>query len=163
MSASNPPTCVATFAAGCFWGVESAFRQVPGVLDVEVGYTGGTTEHPTYEDVCTGSTKHAEAVRITFDPSVVSYDQLLHVFFDLHDPTQRDGQGLDVGTQYRSAVFYHSDEQRLAAERGIGELTAAGRYAPRTIVTEVTAASPWYRAEEYHQRYHEKHGGLTCG
>lgn len=139
----------ATFAAGCFWGVEAAFRRLPGVTDVVVGYTGGTVENPTYEMVCTGKTGHAEAVRVTYDPSKVSYEELLSFFFSIHDPTTKNRQGPDVGSQYRSAIFYHTPEQEKAARAFI-----KGK-----IVTEVVPAGPFYKAEEYHQRYHQKHGG----
>lgn len=151
----------ATFAAGCFWGVEAVFRQVPGVRDVEVGYTGGHADDPTYGDVCTGLTGHAEAVRVTFDPDVVSYGQLLEVFWSIHDPTTPDRQGLDVGTQYRSAVFAHAPEQEAAARASMGHLQASGSLS-RPIVTEIAEAGPFWRAEDYHQRYLEKRGLGTC-
>jgi peptide-methionine (S)-S-oxide reductase len=147
----------ATFAAGCFWGVEAEFREVSGVIDTVVGFTGGTTANPTYKEVCTGRTGHAEACEVTFDPSKVSYDQLLDVFWQIHDPTTRDRQGPDFGTQYRSAIFYHSPEQQAAALRSKVALEAAGRF-KRPIVTEIVPAGPFYRAEEYHQRYLEKAG-----
>jgi peptide-methionine (S)-S-oxide reductase len=147
----------ATFAAGCFWGVETAFRQVDGVLDVVVGYTGGTFPHPTYEDVCTGRTGHAESARVTFDPSRVTYDQLLDAFWRLHDPTTPNRQGPDVGSQYRSAVFVESPEQDAAARASREKLQASGRL-PRPIVTEIAPAGPFYPAEEYHQRYLERSG-----
>ncbi len=139
----------ATFAAGCFWGVEAAFRTLPGVLDVVVGYTGGSTENPTYEEVCTDRTGHAEAVRVEYDPQKITYERLLEFFFTIHDPTTRNRQGPDIGSQYRSAIFYHTPEQEKAARALI-----KGK-----IVTEVVPAGPFYKAEEYHQRYHEKHGG----
>ena len=139
----------ATFAAGCFWGVEAAFRTLPGVLDVIVGYTGGTTENPTYEEVCTGRTGHAEAVRVEYDPEKIMYEELLTFFFTIHDPTTRNRQGPDIGSQYRSAIFFHTPEQEAEAR-----LFIKGK-----IVTEVEPAGPFYKAEEYHQRYHEKHGG----
>lgn len=161
MSATAPNTATATFAAGCFWGVEDAFRQIPGVLDVTVGYTGGTCENPSYEDVCTGRTGHAEAARVTFDPSRVSYDQLLDAFWQIHDPTTPNRQGPDVGTQYRSAIFYQSDEQREQAEASRSREQASGRYAG-PIVTQIVAADTFYPAEEYHQRYFEKHGMGAC-
>jgi len=151
----------ATFAAGCFWGVESTFRAVPGVLDVAVGYTGGQTANPTYEDVCSDDTGHAEAVEVDFDPARVTYDQLLDVFWENHDPTQKNRQGPDVGTQYRSAIFTHSPAQKAAAEASKAKLEASGRY-KRPIATEITPASTFYRAEEYHQRYLEKRGLAHC-
>lgn len=145
----------ATFAAGCFWGVEQAFRQVPGVIDVTVGYTGGTFENPTYEDVCSDKTGHAEAVQVEYDPEQVSYEDLLEVFWRIHDPTQRDRQGPDVGSQYRSAIFYHTPEQEAAARASKEQLEQSGRYR-RAIATEIVPASRFWRAEEYHQRYLEK-------
>lgn len=152
----------ATFAAGCFWGVESVFRKVEGVVDVAVGYTGGTVEDPTYEDVCTGTTGHAEAVEVTYDPEQVSYEQLLEVFWMNHNPTTPNAQGSGIGTQYRSAIFYHSDEQRRQAAASKEALEASGKW-PKSIVTEIVPAAPFYRAEEYHQRYFEKQGrGLVC-
>jgi peptide-methionine (S)-S-oxide reductase len=147
----------ATFGAGCFWGVEAEFREVPGVVDVAVGFAGGTTVNPSYQDVCTGRTGHAEVVEVTFDPAQVSYEQLLGVFWKIHDPTTRDRQGPDFGTQYRSVIFYHSPEQRDAAMRSKAELEASGKFR-RPIVTEISPAGPFYRAEEYHQRYLEKQG-----
>ena len=151
----------ATFAAGCFWHVEHAFRQVAGVLEVESGYTGGDTDHPSYRDVCTGRTGHAEAVRVEYDPARVSYDDLLTVFWQCHDPTQRNRQGPDVGTQYRSAIFWHDEDQRARAQASLQELESAGYYR-RPIVTEIVPASTFWRAEESHQRYFEKHG-IACG
>ncbi len=153
---------IATFAAGCFWGVEAAFRAVPGVTDVVVGYTGGHTERPTYEAVCTDRTGHAEAVEVSFDPAQVSYGQLLDTFWRIHDPTQEDGQGLDVGTQYRSAIFYHDDSQKRAAEASRDALAASGKHGDRQIVTEIVPVSTFWRAEDYHQRYLEKHGRAVC-
>jgi peptide-methionine (S)-S-oxide reductase len=151
----------ATFAAGCFWGVEFAFAKVPGVVSTQVGYTGGHTENPTYKDVCTDRTGHAEAVEITYDPAKISYQQLLDVFWSIHDPTTLNRQGPDVGTQYRSAVFYHREQQRVAAEASKRKLEKSGRF-DKPIVTEITPASKFYRAEEYHQRYFEKHGLPSC-
>jgi peptide-methionine (S)-S-oxide reductase len=148
---------VATFGAGCFWGVEDAFRQVEGVVATEVGYSGGTTEDPTYEDVCTARTGHAEVVRVEYDPGKVSYEQLLDVFWDIHDPTTLNRQGPDVGDQYRSVIFYHDDDQRDAADTAIAQLRAAGRFR-RPIVTQVVPAPKFFRAEEYHQQYNEKYG-----
>lgn len=143
----------ATFGAGCFWGVEWVFRQVPGVLDVECGYSGGTVERPTYEQVCSHTTRHAEVVRITFDPDRVGYDQLLEVFWAMHDPTQVDRQGPDVGDQYRSVVFTHAPEQRVVAEAS--KERAQERF-PRPIATEILPAPAFWPAEDYHQRYYEK-------
>ena len=152
----------ATFGAGCFWGVESNFRQIPGVVDALVGYLGGTLENPSYEDVCTDRTGHAEGVQLTYDPAIVSYDQLLDAFWKMHDPTQLNRQGPDYGTQYRSAIFYHTPEQLAAAQRSKAQLEAGGRYR-RPIVTEITPASTFYPAEDYHQRYFEKRGiAPTC-
>jgi len=154
---------VATFAAGCFWGVESAFRKVDGVIDAQVGYTGGSVENPSYEQVCTGTTGHAEAIEVKFDPEKVSYEQLLAVFFSCHDPTQLNRQGPDIGTQYRSAAFFHNEAQQYAALSAIDALHLSGRL-PRPIATEVVEATPFYRAEEYHQQYFEKRGGAGgCG
>jgi len=147
----------ATFAAGCFWGVEDAFRQVKGVTDAAAGYTGGTVENPSYREVCGDATGHAEAVQVEFDPAQVSYDDLLSVFWRIHDPTTMNQQGPDVGSQYRSAVFFHTPEQEAAARASKAKQEASGRYR-RPIVTEITPASRFWRAEEYHQRYNEKHG-----
>ncbi len=150
---------LATFGAGCFWGVEVAFRQVPGVNDAAVGYCGGAMENPTYQDVCTGTTGHAEVVEVEFDPEQVSYETLVELFWQCHDPTTLNRQGPDVGTQYRSAIFFHSPEQHQAAETS---RTAAQERFPRPIATEITAASTFYRAEEYHQQYLEKRGLGSC-
>jgi len=147
----------ATFGAGCFWGVEAEFREIPGVIDATVGFTGGTTVNPTYHDVCGGQTGHAEVVEVTFDPARVSYDALLDAFWQMHDPTTRNRQGPDFGSQYRSAIFYHTPEQQAAAVASKSALEASGRF-KRPIVTEIAAAGPFYRAEEYHQRYLEKQG-----
>ena len=146
----------ATFGAGCFWGVEATFRQVKGVADVAVGYSGGNVDNPTYEDVCASRTGHAEVVEVAYDPAEVSYDQLLDVFWKCHDPTQVSRQGPDVGTEYRSAIFTHSPGQRAAAEASKKKLQGAG---DKPIATEITPASTFWRAEEYHQRYFEKNGG----
>jgi len=154
-------TAKATFGAGCFWGVEALFRRIEGVRETAVGYLGGTLPNPTYEDVCSGRTGHAEVVQVEFDPDVVSYEELLDVFWKNHDPTTRNRQGPDVGSQYRSAVFYHSAEQERAALAAKEKLAASGRYR-REIVTEITPASTFCRAEEYHQRYLEKHGRDSC-
>ena len=151
----------ATFGAGCFWGVEAAFRAVAGVADASVGYTGGKSDHPTYEQVCGGRTGHAEAVEVTYDRAVVSYGKLLEAFWDNHDPTTPNRQGPDVGEQYRSAVFFHTAEQEQEARAMKAALGASGRFR-RSIVTEITAAGPFYRAEEYHQRYLEKRGAASC-
>lgn len=154
-------TELATFAAGCFWGVEAGFRRVPGVSDVVVGYSGGHTQNPTYRDVCTDETGHAEVVQVTFDPAKVSYEQLLDTFWQMHDPTQVNCQGPDVGTQYRSAIFFHSPQQETAAKKSKTALEASGRLR-RPIATEIKPAGPFYRAEEYHQRYLEKRGASSC-
>jgi peptide-methionine (S)-S-oxide reductase len=152
---------LATFGAGCFWGVEAAFRRVPGVIDAVVGYSGGRTANPTYRDVCSDDTGHAEVVQVTFDPEQVNYPQLLDVFWTLHDPTQVNRQGPDHGTQYRTAIFFHSAEQEAAAKKAKQELQASGKFrAP--IATEITPAGTFYRAEEYHQRYLEKRGAASC-
>jgi peptide-methionine (S)-S-oxide reductase len=152
---------IATFGAGCFWGVEAAFRRVPGVLDAVSGYAGGHTENPSYRDVCTDRTGHAEVVQVTFDPAKVSYEQLLDVFWKIHDPTQVNRQGPDFGTQYRTAIFYHSPEQEATARRSKQALEASGRFR-HSIATEITPAGPFWRAEEYHQRYLEKRGAESC-
>ncbi len=151
----------ATFGAGCFWGVEVTFRGIEGVVDAKVGYLGGSRENPTYEDVCTGMTGHAEVVQLEFDPEKVSYEKLLEVFWDCHDPTTLNRQGPDTGTQYRSAIFFHSPEQEAAANASKEKHNASGRF-PNEIVTEVTATSAFYPAEEYHQRYLEKRGQTSC-
>jgi peptide-methionine (S)-S-oxide reductase len=151
----------ATFAAGCFWGVEAAFRQVTGVLETRVGYTGGQTEHPTYEEVCTDRTGHAEAVEVIYDPGRVSFADLLTVFWEIHDPTTPNRQGPDVGSQYRSAVFTHGPEQQRTAEESRAALDCSGRFR-RPIVTEIVPAGTFWQAEEYHQRYLEKHGRAAC-
>jgi peptide-methionine (S)-S-oxide reductase len=149
----------ATFAAGCFWGVEHRFREIEGVSDAVSGYTGGEVDNPTYNQVCTGRTGHAEAVEVTFDPGVVSYEQLLAVFWDLHDPTTRNRQGFDFGHQYRSGIFFHSDDQRIAAE---ASRDAAQTHLKKEIVTEIVPAATFWPAEDYHQRYVEKHGRAVC-
>lgn len=151
----------ATFGAGCFWGVEETFRQVKGVKDVLVGYTGGTMENPTYKDVCNGDTGHAEVVQIAYDPAVVSYEKLLTVFWENHNPTTRNRQGPDIGRQYRSAIFYHTPEQQKSAEHAKAALEKSGKW-PNSIVTEITAATPFYKAEEYHQEYLRKNGLSSC-
>jgi peptide-methionine (S)-S-oxide reductase len=149
----------ATFAAGCFWGVEAALREIEGVVRTSVGYTGGNTLDPTYSDVCSGSTGHAEAVEVWFDPSVVSYDQLLDVFWSIHDPTTPNRQGWDLGSQYRSAVFFHDAEQEQLA---ISSRDKRQESLARAIVTHTVPAGEFYAAEDYHQRYFEKHGGAAC-
>jgi peptide-methionine (S)-S-oxide reductase len=151
----------ATFAAGCFWGVEAEFRQIKGVKQTTVGYSGGTLENPNYGAVCSGMTGHAEAVEVEYDPSEVSYAQLLKVFWENHDPTTLNRQGPDVGTQYRSAIFYHDDEQRAAANESKEKLASSGRYR-NPVVTQIVPAAQFYRAEEYHQQYLEKRGLATC-
>jgi peptide-methionine (S)-S-oxide reductase len=151
----------ATFAAGCFWGVEAAFRQVPGVVDTAVGYTGGSLDNPTYEDVCTDRTGHAEAVQVEFDPSKVSFEKLLDVFWENHDPTTKNRQGPDVGTQYRSAIFFHDAEQERIASESRKRQEESGKFR-RPIVTEIVPEKPFWRAEDYHQRYLEKRGLAHC-
>jgi peptide-methionine (S)-S-oxide reductase len=151
----------ALFAAGCFWGVEEAFRQVPGVKATAVGYAGGTRDNPTYQDVCTGRTGHAETVEVEFDPAEVGYDRLLDVFWDNHDPTSLNRQGPDVGSQYRSAIFYLSPAQQGAAQASKERQETSGRFR-RPIVTEITHAGPFHRAEEYHQQYLSKRGQSHC-
>lgn len=151
----------ATFAAGCFWGVEENFRQTKGVTETKVGYSGGHTENPTYEQVCGKQTGHAEVVEVTFDPAVVSYEQLLKKFFEMHDPTTLNRQGPDHGSQYRSAIYFHSAEQELQAKEAIATLNKAGTFRD-PIVTEVTEAKPFYDAEEYHQKYLAKRGINVC-
>ena len=151
----------ATFGAGCFWGVEAAFRRVPGVIEAISGYSGGQQENPTYKDVCTDQTGHAEVVQVTFDPSKVSYEQLLEVFWKVHDPTQVNRQGPDFGTQYRTAIFYHTPEQQAKALKSKEALEASGKLR-RPVATEITAAGTFWRAEEYHQRYLEKRGQESC-
>lgn len=151
----------ATFGAGCFWGVEVTFRNVPGVVEAKVGYLGGKLDNPTYEDVCSGESGHAEVVQVEFDPARVSFGDLLDVFWATHNPTTRNRQGPDFGTQYRSAIFYHGDEQRVTAEKSREQWDASGKFG-RPIVTEITEASTFYPAEEYHQRYLEKRGLASC-
>lgn len=152
----------AIFGAGCFWGIEAAFRQVPGVKEALVGYSGGHTADPTYREVCSGRTGHAEVVEVEYDRERVSYDDLLAVFWQIHDPTTLNRQGPDIGTQYRSAIFTLDDDQARLATASREKVAASGQFR-RPIVTEITKASPFYRAEEYHQRYFEKHGMTGCG
>lgn len=151
----------ATFAAGCFWGIETIFRKVPGVIDAIVGYTGGYTQNPTYNEVCSHTTGHAEAVQIDYDPNQISYEQLLDIFWRSHTPTQLNRQGPDIGSQYRSAIFFHSPDQEQAAIASKQALASSGVYKD-PIVTEITPATPFYKAEEYHQRYVEKHPNVFC-
>jgi peptide methionine sulfoxide reductase msrA/msrB len=153
------PTETAYFAGGCFWGIEDAFAQVPGVLDATSGYQGGATDNPTYKEVCSGGTGHAETVQVTYYPRVVSYGDLVRFFFRIHDPTTPNRQGPDIGTQYRSAIFTANEEQERIANEVIAELHSADAFSGATIVTEVKPAGPFFRAEEYHQDYHAKHGG----
>jgi methionine-S-sulfoxide reductase len=160
MSDANRET--ATLAGGCFWGVQELIRELPGVIATTVGYTGGSLDAPTYDHVKKGSTGHAEAVKIVFDPSTIAYEEILRFFFRMHDPTQRNRQMNDVGTQYRSAIFVHSEEQRAAAERVKGEVDASGEW-PRPIATEIVPATAWHDAEDYHQDYLKKNPwGYNC-
>jgi peptide-methionine (S)-S-oxide reductase len=151
----------ATFGAGCFWGIEAAFRQIDGVKSTAVGYMGGTLKNPTYQDVCSSRTGHAEVVQVEFDPAVVSYEQLLNVFWENHDPTTLNRQGPDVGPQYRSAIFFHTPEQEAAAKASKDAIARSGRF-HRPVVTEITPAPEFWRAEEYHQQYLEKRGVSHC-
>jgi peptide-methionine (S)-S-oxide reductase len=159
IAGNDIPFKTATFGAGCFWGVEAAFRNVNGVVATAVGYMGGTLKNPTYKDVCTGRTGHAEVVQVTYDPSKVSYEQLLDVFWSIHDPTQLNRQGPDIGTNYRSVIFYHDAEQVRLARRSKEAIEVSGVFGFRKVMTEIIPAPEFYLAEEYHQRYHEKHGG----
>jgi peptide-methionine (S)-S-oxide reductase len=154
-------TEIATFGAGCFWGVEAKFSQVPGVIEAVSGYSGGHTENPSYKDVCTDETGHAEVVQVTYDPAKVSFEKLLDVFWAMHDPTQVNRQGPDFGSQYRTAIFFSTPEQEAIARKSKAALDASGKY-KRPIATEITAAGPFYRAEEYHQKYLEKRGATSC-
>ena len=151
----------ATFAAGCFWGVEATFRQIPGVSSTRVGYTGGDFANPTYKDVCNDRTGHAEAVEVEFDPSKVSYEQLLNVFWENHDPTQFNRQGPDYGSQYRSAIFFHSPEQEQEARASKEKLQSSGQFR-RPVVTQIVPAVTFYEADDYHQQYLEKRGLASC-
>jgi peptide-methionine (S)-S-oxide reductase len=151
----------ATFGAGCFWGVEATFRQVNGVVDTAVGYAGGHLDNPTYHDVCTDLTGHAEVVQVEYDPSRVNYDELLNIFWENHDPTTLNRQGPDVGAQYRSVIFYHTPEQEAAARASKDRLQQSGRF-QRPVVTAIEPAPPFWRAEEYHQKYLEKRGLAHC-
>jgi peptide-methionine (S)-S-oxide reductase len=154
-------TEIATFGAGCFWGVEAAFSRVPGVTEAVSGYSNGHTVNPTYKDVCSDETGHAEVVQVTYDPAKVSFEHLLEVFWGLHDPTQVNRQGPDFGSQYRTAVFFHTPEQEAIAKKVKATLDASGKFR-KPIATEITAAGPFYRAEEYHQKYLEKRGATSC-
>jgi peptide-methionine (S)-S-oxide reductase len=149
----------ATFAAGCFWGVEAAFRRIKGVLNTQVGYSGGHLANPTYREVCTGKTGHAESVRLEYDPDIISYDELLEVFWDIHDPTSSNRQGPDIGSQYRSVIFYYGEDQKKSAKKSMARLQRSEKY-KRDIVTEIMPAGEFYPAEDYHQRYYEKQGIL---
>jgi len=151
----------ATFAAGCFWGVEATFRQLPGVTSTRVGYTGGNVSNPTYKDVCTDTTGHAEAVEVEYDPAKISYDQLLNVFWENHDPTQLNRQGPDWGKQYRSAIFFHSPEQEREAKASKEKLEKSHRFS-KPIVTQIVPATTFFQAEDYHQQYLEKKGLASC-
>jgi peptide-methionine (S)-S-oxide reductase len=151
----------ATFAAGCFWGVEATFRQLPGVTATRVGYTGGNFDNPSYKDVCTDHTGHAEAVEVEYDPGKISYDQLLDVFWENHDPTQLNRQGPDWGSQYRSAIFFHSPDQEASAKASKRQLEHSGRFS-KPVVTQIVPATTFYEAEDYHQQYLEKRGLATC-
>jgi peptide-methionine (S)-S-oxide reductase len=152
----------ATFGAGCFWGVEAAFAALPGVTATAAGYEGGSLERPSYQDVCTDATGHAEVVEIDFDPAQISYEQLLDAFFALHDPTTLNRQGPDQGTQYRSAIFFHTPEQQTQAQAKVAQLVAENRFKNKPIVTQIEAAQTFWRAEEYHQRYLQKRGQASC-
>jgi peptide-methionine (S)-S-oxide reductase len=152
---------IATFGAGCFWGVEVAFSRIPGVLETAVGYSNGHTENPTYQDVCTDETGHAEVVQVTYDPAKVTFTKLLDAFFALHDPTQLNRQGPDFGKQYRTAIFFNNPEQEAAAKATVAALNASGKF-KRPIATEIAPAGKFYRAEEYHQKYLEKRGAASC-
>jgi peptide-methionine (S)-S-oxide reductase len=152
---------IATFAAGCFWGIEEAFTKLKGVKSTIVGYTGGWLQNPKYKDVCNHNTGHAEAVQIQYDPNEVSYEELLDVFWSIHDPTTKNRQGPDIGSQYRSMIAFHTPEQETVARKSLEELTKSGRFR-KEIVTEIVPASEFYRAEEYHQKYYQKRGGGSC-
>ncbi len=153
---------LATFAAGCFWGVEAAFRHLPGVIGTRVGYSGGSLPEPNYEQVCSGKTGHAEAVEIAFDPRVITYDQLLDIFWKIHDSTQLNRQGPDIGTNYRSAIFYHTPDQKARAETSRDRLVRSEKYLNRKIATEIAPAQTFWPAEEYHQQYYDKCGMGYC-
>ena len=161
MNESVSKVNLATFGAGCFWGVEVRFREIAGVIDAAVGYAGGSMQNPDYRSVCSGNTGHAEVVQIQYDPAVVSYEELLSEFWSLHNPTTLNRQGPDLGTQYRSVIFYHDDEQQLAAERSKVELDNSDRW-PSPVVTSIEAAPAFYRAEDYHQQYLARRGLNSC-
>ena len=151
----------ATFGAGCFWGVEAAFQHKPGVISTTVGFLGGHTKNPSYNDVCTDTTGHAEVVHIIFDPSISSYEKLLDIFWDIHNPTQYNKQGPDIGSQYRSVIFYYNEKQRILAEKSKQRLNNSNKYT-KPIVTGIVKATEFYPAEEYHQHYIEKHKSVSC-
>lgn len=159
MAQDSGTDLLATFGAGCFWGVEAAFQNVKGVMATVVGYMGGSLEHPRYEAVCSGTTGHAEVVQVTYDPRVVTYEALLGVFWSIHDPTQLNRQGPDYGSNYRSVIFYYTQEQAAAARASKDRLQQTAPYRTKKIVTEIVPAREFWRAEEYHQKYHERHGG----
>jgi peptide-methionine (S)-S-oxide reductase len=159
---SNNSLQAATFAAGCFWGVEEELRKIKGVKSTIVGYTGGWFEYPSYEHVCTDRTGHAEAVQIMYDPKEISYEELLEVFWSIHNPTTKNRQGFDHGTQYRSAIFYHTPQQEEIARKSKEELEKSGRFKNKRIVTEIVPAATFYEAEDYHQKYYQKRGGGSC-
>jgi len=156
MSDKKPGMEKAVFGAGCFWGVEAAFRKINGIVSTRVGYSGGHTVNPSYDDVCSGMTGHAEVVEVTYDPEKISYDELLRVFWKIHDPTSLGRQGPDIGSQYRSIIFFHTPEQEQLAIQSKKELDKNGVY-KKKIVTEIVPAGPFYAADDYHQRYFEKH------
>ncbi|MDD1695780.1 MAG: peptide-methionine (S)-S-oxide reductase MsrA [Methanoregula sp.] len=162
MASERKPHKTATFGAGCFWGVEEAFSKVNGVVSTAAGYMGGTLKNPTYKDVCTGQTGHAEVVQVTYDPAIVSYEQLLDIFWSVHDPTQLNRQGPDTGTNYRSVIFYHDADQGRIARASKESLEASGTFRFGKIMTVIMPAPEFYRAEEYHQHYYKKHSG-KCG
>lgn len=164
MTGSGNGEKTATFGAGCFWGVEAAFRKVQGVMATAAGYMGGSVKNPGYEQVCGGETGHAEVVQVTYDPARVTYDELLSIFWSIHNPTQLNRQGPDVGSNYRSVIFYHDPEQGRLARTSREEIQVSGRFGPGMIVTAIQPAAEFWRAEEYHQQYFEKHGGhAACG
>ena len=147
---------IATFGAGCFWGVQAAFKDIKGIKSTTVGYMGGNLKNPTYEDVCTDKTGHTEVVQIEFNPEIIKYEELLEIFWNIHDPTQLNKQGPDIGSQYRSVIFYHNEKQKIIAEKSKKKLEKSGKY-KKPIITEIKAAEDFYKAEEYHQNYFEKH------